>query len=139
MNFEFDEEDKYSINFERVLYEESFLPVTRLLAANLIKQQYMSVGDFIKTLNSDTLEQLNDISEDEEHPNFDQIVLITEMLSAAEGTNTSGVSEAHQRVNLFTTWLVLESLKRKGLVRIFYENISFGEDMSEKIVVQKIE
>jgi hypothetical protein len=29
-------------------------------------------------------------------------------------------------------------LKRKGLVRIFYENISFGEDMGEKVVVEKI-
>jgi hypothetical protein len=37
-----------------------------------------------------------------------------------------------------TEWVDFESLKRKGLVRIFYENISFGEDMGEKVVVEKI-
>ena len=98
----------------------------------------MPIGDFIKSLKNDTLEELNVISEDENHPNFEEIVLLSEMLAAAEGTNIGGLPEVHQRVNMFTTWLVFESLKRKGLVRIFYENISFGEDMGEKVVVEKI-
>ena len=132
MSFDFDEDGEFNINYEKVLYEERFLPVTRLLAANLMKTQY------IKSLKNDTLEELNVISEDEDHPNFEEIVLLSEMLAAAEGTNIGGLSEVHQRVNMFTTWLVFESLKRKGLVRIFYENISFGEDMGEKVVVEKI-
>jgi hypothetical protein len=138
MSFDFDEDGEFNINYEKVLYEERFLPVTRLLAANLIKNQYMPIGDFIKSLKNDTLEELNVISEDEDHPNFEEIVLLSEMLAAAEGTNIGGLPEVHQRVNMFTTWLVFESLKRKGLVRIFYENISFGEDMGEKVVVEKI-
>jgi hypothetical protein len=138
MSFEFDEDGEFTINYERVLYEERFLPVTRLLAASLIKNQYMPIGDFIKSLKNDTLEELNVISQDEDHPQFEEMILLSEMLAAAEGTNIGGLSDVHQRVNMFTTWLVFESLKRKGLVRIFYENISFGEDMGEKIVVEKI-
>jgi hypothetical protein len=34
--------------------------------------------------------------------------------------------------------MVIESLKRKGLVKVYYENISFGDDMGEKIIVEKI-
>ena len=138
MSFDFDDEGEFSINYEKVLHQETFLPVTRLLAADLMKNQYMHIGDFIKSLKNDTLEEVNVISEDEDHPNFEEIVLLSEMLAAAEGTNIGGLSEVHQRVNMFTTWLVFESLKRKGLVRIFYENISFGEDMGEKVVVEKI-
>jgi len=138
MSFDFDEDGEFNINYEKVLYEERFLPVTRLLAANLIKNQYMPIGDFIKSLKNDTLEELTEISENENDPHFEEVILITEMLAAAEGTNIGGTPEVHQRLNLFITWLVVESLRRKGLVRVFYENISFGEDMVDKIIVEKI-
>ena len=140
MSFEFDDDEgEFSINYEKVLHQETFLPVTRLLAADLIKNQYMSIGDFIKSLNDNSLEELNEISADENHPNFEEMILISEMLSAAEGTNMGGTPEVHQRLNMFITWLIFESLKRKGLVKIYYENISFGEDMGDKIVVEKID
>ena len=138
MSFDFDDEGEFSINYEKVLHQETFLPVTRLLAADLMKNQYMPIGDFIKSLNDNSLEQLNEISADEDHPNFEEMILISEMLAAAEGTNMGGTPEVHQRLNLFITWLVFESLKRKGLVKIYYENISFGEDMGDKIIVEKI-
>ena len=138
MSFEFDEEGEFSINYEKVLHEEKFLPVTRLLAADLIKSQYMPIGDFIKSLSDNTLEELNEICGDENHPNFEEMILIAEMLAAAEGTNIGGTPEVHQRLNLFITWMAIESLKRKGLVKVYYENISFGDDMGEKIIVEKI-
>ena len=139
MSFDFDEEGEFSINYQKVLHEDTFLPVTRLLAADLIKSQYMSIGDFIKSLNDNVLVELNEISADENHPHFEEMILLTEMLAAAEGTNFGGVREVHQRLNMFITWLIFESLKRKGLVKIHYENLSFGEDMADKIVVEKID
>lgn len=139
MSFDFDEEGEFSINYQKVLHEDTFLPVTRLLAADLIKSQYMSIGDFIKALNDNVLVELNEISADENHPHFEEMILLTEMLAAAEGTNFGGVREVHQRLNMFITWLIFESLKRKGLVKIHYENLSFGEDMADKIVVEKID
>jgi len=89
-------------------------------------------------LSDDSLEQLNEICDDENHPNFEEIILISEMLAAAEGTNIGGTPEVHQRLHLFITWMAIESLKRKGLVKVYYENISFGDDMGEKIIVEKI-
>ena len=63
MSFEFDDDEgEFSINYEKVLHQETFLPVTRLLAADLIKNQYMPIGDFIKSLNDNSLEELNEIS-----------------------------------------------------------------------------
>jgi len=138
MSFDFDDDGEFSINYKKVLHEESFLPVTRLLAADLMKNQYMPIGDFIKSLSDNSLEQLNEICEDENHPNFEEIILISEMLAAAEGTNIGGTPEVHQRLHLFITWMAIESLKRKGLVKVYYENISFGDDMGEKIIVEKI-
>ena len=70
MSFDFEEDGDFSINYEKVLHQDDFLPVTRLLAADLIKSQYMSIGNFIKGLNDDTLQKLNDIAEDENNPHF---------------------------------------------------------------------
>ena len=139
MNLESDDDGEFSINYEKVLHQETFLPVTRLLAADLMKSQYMSIGDFIKSLNDNSLQELNTITGDEDHPNFEEMILITEMLAAAEGTNFGGTPEVHKRLNMFITWLVFESLKRKGLIKIYYENLSFGDDMADKIVVEKID
>jgi len=138
MSFEFEEEGDFSINYEKVLHQETFLPVTRLLAADLMKSQYMSIGDFIKSLSDDVLYELNKIAEDENNLHFEEMILLTEMLAAAEGTNIGGLPQVHDRLNMFLTMLVFESLKRKGLVKLHYENISFGEDMGDKIVVEKI-
>jgi hypothetical protein len=138
MSFEFEEEGDFSINYKKVLHQETFLPVTRLLAADLMKSQYMSIGDFIKSLSDDVLYELNKIAEDENNPHFEEMILLTEMLAAAEGTNIGGLPQVHDRLNMFLTMLVFESLKRKGLVKLHYENISFGGDMGDKIVVEKI-
>lgn len=139
MSFEFDEqENTFSISYEKVLYQETFLPITRLLAVDLIKSQYMTIGNFIKSLSDYTLQELNDISEDENNIHFEEILLIAEMLASAEGTNLGGPAQVHQRLKMFTTWLIFESLKRKGLVKIYYENISFGDDMCDKVIVEKI-
>ena len=138
MRFDFEEDGDFSINYEKVLHQDDFLPVTRLLAADLIKSQYMSIGNFIKGLNDDTLQKLNDIAEDENNPHFEEMILMSEMLAAAEGTNIGGPPQVHERLRMFITVLVFESLKRKGLVKLHYENISFGADMGDKIIVEKL-
>ena len=138
MSFKFENDGSFFINYERVLHQDSFLPITRLLAADLIKKQYMSCGDFFKGLSLDSLSELNDIAADENNSHFEEIILISEMLAAAEGVIVGGISEVHERLGMFMTWLVMVSLNRKGLIKVYYENISFGEDMKDKIVAEKI-
>ena len=88
MSFEFDEDEgEFSINYHKVLHQETFLPITRLLAADLIKSQYMSIGDFIKSLKDNSLEELNEISEDENHSHFEEIILISEIGHGSDVAN----------------------------------------------------
>ena len=138
MNFKFKDDGSFFIDYERVLLENSFLPVTRLLAANLMKKQYMLCGDFLKELSFNSLDELNDIAADENNSHFEEIILISEMLAAAEGVTVGGIPEVHERLGMFMTWLVMVSLNKKGLIKVYYENISFGEDMRDKIVAEKI-
>lgn len=134
---DFDENTHFNVNFAAVLSQKDFLSVTRMLAADIMSTPYMSVGDFMCKLSDEELATLLDISEHEEHPRLDEILLISEMLASAEGLEGSTIETAHDRINQFCVFLVLESLKRKGLVKLRYENMSLGEDYKDKIIAEK--
>jgi hypothetical protein len=60
------------------------------------------------------------------------------MLAAGEGLALEGVDTTTARVNQFCMLIVIESLARKGLVKVFHENMSFGDEMGDKTIVEKL-
>ena len=137
-NFEFDASDEMTINYAEVTKSKDLLAVTRLLAADLIARPYMSVGDYMKSISDSDLAQLIEISEDDENPRYEDLILISEMLAAAEGLpGTFDLEDVQKRIATLISFLVIESLARKNLVDVYRENFSFGEDMGGKIVVKK--
>lgn len=136
-NFEFDENTPFHVNFAQVLAQKDFMAVTRMLAADIMSNPYMSVGDFMCKLSDEELRTLVEITEYEEHERLDEVLLISEMLAAAEGLEGATVNTSHERINQFCIFLVLESMKRKGLVKLHYENMSFGDDFKDKIIAEK--
>ena len=136
-NFEFDENTPFHVNFAQVLAQKDFMAVTRMLAADIMSNPYMSVGDFMCKLSDEELGTLMEITEYEEHERLDEVLLISEMLAAAEGLEGATVNTSHERINQFCIFLVLESMKRKGLVKLHYENMSFGDDFKDKIIAEK--
>ncbi len=137
---EFDGEGFYIINFQKIVSDKSFLPVTRLLAADMMENPYITVGDFLKGISDNDLAQLMELSNViEEEDTGEDFILLTEMLATGEGLSFSNdVDEVQMRVNQFVVMLSIESLYRKGLVKIYRENMSFGEDMYHKIVAEKL-
>jgi hypothetical protein len=85
------------------------------------------------------LETLTEISTSENDERFEDIILISQMLAEAEGLeNTFHVDELQIRTSMFSKYLIIESLHRKGLVKMHHENLSFGDDMGDRIVVERI-
>lgn len=137
-NFEFEASDDMMINYSEVTKSKDLLAVTRLLAADLLARPYMSVGDYMKSISDSDLAQLIEISEDDENPRYEDLILISEMLAAAEGLpGNFDLDAVQKRIAALISFLVIESLARKGLVDVYRENFSFGEDMGNKIVVKK--
>ena len=58
-----DEDYTFGINYDNVIQHKDCLPVTRLLAADLKANPYMTVGLFIKELNDIDLGTLKEIVE----------------------------------------------------------------------------
>jgi hypothetical protein len=118
------------------------------LAVDLKENPYMSVGLFLKNISNSDLKILSDIvdqnfniDDDDEvgDPSLADVVLIAEMLSRAEGIISESDEQLMQKVNQFMMYISVESLRRKGLVRVYHENMSFGEDAEKRVVVEKIE
>lgn len=140
--FEFEEmNDGFSVNCAEVVKSRDCLAVTRLLAADLMAKPYLKVGDWIKNVSDADLQTLVEGAEPDESDEFklEDLMLISMMLRQAEGLepikDDNGFRDACGQL---VTLLVIESLYRKGLVRVFHDNMSFGDDMGDKVVVEKI-
>ena len=139
MENEFDPDQTFYVNYDKIASEKTLLSVTRLLAVEMTKNPYIVVGDFLKQLSNgdlDTLLEIIDVGED--HQNFSDLMLISEMLATGEGLERGTVDVMHQRINQFLVFVSCEALDRKGLVKVHHKNMSFGEDMANAIVVEKI-
>ena len=84
------------------------------------------------------LRTLMDASESEDKEHFGDVILISEMLALGEGLEPGDMSVTIDRTRTMAGYLVVESLARKGLVKVNRENMSFGADMGDKIIVEKI-
>ena len=145
---EYEDESPFEINYDNVISCKDCLSITRILAVDLKENPYMSVGLFLKNISNSDLKILSDIVDknfnidgDDEvtDPSLADVVLIAEMLSRAEGIISESDEQLMQKVNQFMMYISVESLRRKGLVRVYHENMSFGEDSEKRIVVEKIE
>ncbi len=134
-----EDDQSYHVNYKNIVNEKSLLAMTRLLAIDLTKNPYMTIGDFLKNVSDGDLEELIKIVDDnEEHPHFEDLMLISMMLASAEGTEGNTLESVTSNLNMFTTFIVCESLNRKKLVKVFHENMSFGEDMKNKIIAKPL-
>ena len=134
--FDKDDVSGYTVNYAEVLKANDVLSVTKLLATQLMQNPYMTVGDFLKSIPDGDLVTLID---DEGDKRLSDHLLISEMLATAEGLDSSkDLEEFRGRSAQLLGFLIIESLKRKGLVKAYYENMSFDESLGDKIIVEKI-
>lgn len=131
----------YHIELAKVVKDKKMMSVTRLLAAELMETPYKTVGQFFQDLSDVDLETIIEIVEtngEDEH--YAELLLITHMLNGAEGfTQFDNLDRITERVNQFAVFAVVTSLHRKGLVKAHFNNMSFGEDMKDKVLVEKID
>ena len=126
---------------EKIIASDKLLPVTKSVAKMLMRNPYTSLGKFFKKLSDENLQILMEIIDEgdsEFNDGMEDVVLMTEMLSRAEGVPSQSIEDITENVNYFGACVTCVSLARKGLVRVYYDNMSFGTDQGEKILVEKL-
>jgi transcription elongation factor GreA-like protein len=137
----------YVFNLDNIMAKKSYVQSTRLLAIDIKTNGYASLKDFFNDMPEEDLEaylEMMEHFEDTDSNEGEELVLLASMLALAEGIDP-GLNDDNEylelmsrRCNQLFFLLTIESLARKGLVRFYRENISFGEDMLDKILCEKI-
>ena len=133
------DENTFVINYQIIIAEKTFMSLTRFLASQMTKNPFLSVGHFLAEISDVDLSALSNIVEGgEDHPALSELMLIAEMLASGEGLDRGSLDTIHQRVNMFMMFITFESLYRKKLVKLYHENMSFGDDMQNAVIVERL-
>jgi hypothetical protein len=137
MDDDFDFNFPMEINYEKVLKTNSILPMVRLLAAELMKNPYMTIGAYLQKARDSDLQLILEASEDEEDERLSDILLMAEMLAKAEGVETECIEDVYKHLNSFITLVAVASLERKKLILANYDVMSFGEEFAHHTIAKR--
>ena len=135
----FKDGEVYTIQYQKIISDKKLLPSTRLLATEILDKGYMRVGDYLKELVDNDLNYFLRVAEDTECEEFAEVALLSEMLATSEGLDpSSSLDDFIKRTTAMIGFFACEGLFRKGIVKLHRENMSFGSDMGDKLLVEKI-
>lgn len=118
------EESSFVINLEKIARYKKFTRATRLLALDLLDNPYLTVGTFFKNLSDSEIKELCNICEREDDDAVSELLLLSEMLSRAEGITSFTPEEVGKKAGAFRVITAGVSLARKGLVKAIYHNMT---------------
>lgn len=128
-----------AVNLARVVNDTSFSSITRLLAMKLQKQPYMTLQEFFRDQSANDLMVLGALADGamrQEDQAAQELILISEMLSRAEGCEPQNTDEAIDNLSYLVTLIATASLERRGFVEITWGNVSFGKEFANKDFVR---
>jgi hypothetical protein len=131
-------DDEIELNYKEIAAHTDLLPTIRLFAIDLQKQPYISPGDWFQSLSDNSLDELLGLVDDESEDSLSQQLLLTQMLARAEGVITNDMEQIRQQLGMFQMLVAGTGLGRKRMAKVYYENMSFGEDMIDKTILEKL-
>jgi hypothetical protein len=136
----------YVIDYDYILGQKETPAVVRNLIHQVKKNGAVSVGEWVKSQStldlisiSSAAEMLSSLPSAIKSPiGFlpvevaHSFIILTDVLSSAEGLEISGVKKTRLRAYLLQSYISMEILKRRGFeFEIFYNNMSLSEDVSD--------
>lgn len=129
------------LDFSKAVNDKSFPAIVRTTAMELMRAgSYSKVGPWFKSLSDYDLRDLNDVVEQVDAGDqqaSDVLVALAMLLSQAEGGTSTTTEEVIFDVQMFTMFLTMESLYRKGLIDLDHALMTFAHD-SGALVLAKV-
>jgi len=99
------------VDYQKVSKNKNFLAVTRMLASQAMNNPYITLQQFFTDLSDGDLDILLEVADEEnDNRHFQELILMTEMLSRCEGLVTKDSEQLTGRVNAFMMLLACEGL-----------------------------
>lgn len=130
---------EYTVNYDQLLKDEEVPEIVKSLARGLRVNPYMRIGDYLQSLNYDRFDELMEVIEhDDEDYRLENTMLMCMLLADAEGVYLETESDLARACSMFPMFVAITSLQRKGMIRAYYDNMSFGEDAMNLTLAEKI-
>lgn len=142
-------DNDFVLDLNQILKSKNLMAVVRNLANEMKERPYITMAEFLETMSDSDLQHLMNtidinMAHMEEHGDesyakgFEDIMLLSLLMTSAEGLQIGESEQIHDRLNRFLLCLTCESLYRKGMVKFHREYATLGNEMDEKILVEKI-
>lgn len=130
--------DEFIVNVDNIIASD-YPSVVRMAARQLKHEGYLSVGSFLKSLSTEDLTMLvyfcEAVTSDEAdsddatstHRKVLVLTVLTFLLALGEGTVELTAENINKFVNTTTTFIILESLWRKGLIELEHDKLSYSD------------
>lgn len=120
----------YRINYDQIILDLRLPVAIRLLAAKLKSNPMMTLEKFFTSLSDHELEELRELTYDVDEAGA-ELLLLTMMLSAAEGTSALTEDELNSHIRATIIFISTTILHRQGLVTAHFKNFSYGAEMAD--------
>ena len=120
------------VNYSHVLDAQDLSDLLKSAATRLMSNPYCTLPRFLQSFRDHELQEFVEKIGDPDAPNLKEPVLLTIMLTQAEGLDVDNETDYAIYVDYTIFIMVTESLRRKGLVKIDYSKISFDNAFNEK-------
>jgi hypothetical protein len=139
---------KLRLQYRKVMLAETFLCSTRLLAALLRENPYITVSKYFDLVPDSDLQALIDIIEcykaDVDRVGEDaasmsgleEVLVLSEMLSTAEGVKSESLDDVQANLNAMAGFIICESLSRKQLATVVRANMSFDPQYRHLTIIK---
>jgi hypothetical protein len=131
---------EYTVNYNQVIRNPDLSQIVKTLAKKITENPYMLVSDFFKSLGDSEVDELSEMvnSMNDDTESLKNLLLISQMLSRAEGLSPETDEEEFVNLEYLVVWIVCVSLEREGQAKVFYENMSFGQEFNTAKIVEKV-
>lgn len=128
------------LDLKKAVNDKTFPAIVRTTAMELLNaKSYSKLGPWFKSLSDHDLHDLNGVVEQVDAGDSnasDVLVALAMILSQAEGGSSETVEETIADVQMFTTYITMESLYRKGLIDLNHEAMTFSPDSGDLVLAK---
>lgn len=133
--------DEFHVNLQGVALDLNSSSYNSQIAGLLLKFSYSTLGEILLSLKGDQIEYLvqltNEISKlEDKDKRVSDFVMLAMLCMQAEGIPITATSVA-ENIPVLGLGIVLESLRRKGLVEIDYKKFSLSNNSEEFVKIKE--
>jgi len=136
------------LDIKKIIESDVSHRLVKKAGRKFLREMYFTPATFFRQLTDHDSELLSewasviadvDLPDGEKYEEFQQMILITQILAIAEGVYLESEESTVNAIRAAAVMCVSNNLHRKGLVRCFYDNLTFGEDGLDLKIMEKLD